>query len=176
MHRIVAVILATLALLLLATYPNYAEESDGGIQRRRLPGRFISQIALAIIFVSAIFVLVSVLWQHTASVAGATIAANVGNGVLKSGVGVTAMVLGWFSFALLIIVVIGLLVMYVSPSLGVVGRRWVANIITPGFSLYVSSKSSTTSATTIEQSFSNLLHFLLKISHHVSFGISVLYI
>jgi hypothetical protein len=46
-------------------------------------------------------------------VAAATIAANLGNGSIESGVGVTSMVLGWFSFALLMIVVIGLLVMYV---------------------------------------------------------------
>ena len=63
---------------------------------------------------SAIFILVSVLWQHTASVAASIIAQDFGNGSVKSGVGTSAMVMGWFSFALLIIVTIGLLVMILS--------------------------------------------------------------
>jgi len=114
---IVAIILATIVLLLLATFPGYEEEYRDGPSVRRFPSRAVSQIALAIIFVSSIFVLVSVLWQHTASVAAATIAENMGNGSIKTGVGVTAMILGWFGFALLIIVTIGLLVMILSMHL-----------------------------------------------------------
>lgn len=60
--------------------------------------------------------LVSVLWQHTASVAASTIAQDFGNGAVKSGVGTSAMILGWFGFSLLIIVTIGLLVMLLSMS------------------------------------------------------------
>lgn len=78
------------------------------------PSRPVSQIALALIFIASIFVLVSVLWQHTASVAASTIAQDLGNGSVKSGVGTSAMVLGWFAFALLIIVTIGLLIMILS--------------------------------------------------------------
>jgi len=118
-HRIIAIILAALVLLLLASFPVYEQESADGPPRKRLPSTFISQICLAIIFVASIFVLVSVLWQHTASVAAATIAENLGNGSVATGVGVTSMVLGWFGFALLIIVTIGLLVMYVYPAFGV---------------------------------------------------------
>jgi hypothetical protein len=54
---------------------------------------------------------VSVLWQHTASVAAATIAQDLGNGSIISGVGTSAMVLGWFSFVLLIIVTINMVVL-----------------------------------------------------------------
>ncbi len=61
--------------------------------------------------------LVSVLWQHTASVGASTIAQDLGNGSVKSGVGTTAMVLGWTGFALLIVVTIGLLVMILSLGL-----------------------------------------------------------
>ncbi len=60
--------------------------------------------------------LVSVLWQHTASVAASVIAQDFANGVVKSGVGTSAMVLGWFSFALLIIVTIGLIVTILTIS------------------------------------------------------------
>jgi hypothetical protein len=88
-----------------------------------LPSRAVSQVALAITFVSSIFILVSVLWQHTASVAASIIAQDLGNGSVLSGVGTTAMVLGWFGFALLITVTIGLLVMILSM-----------NVITEAFS------------------------------------------
>jgi hypothetical protein len=71
---------------------------------------------LALVFIASIFVLVSVLWQHTASVAASTIAQDFGNGSVKSGVGSAAMILGWFGFSLLIIVTIGLLVMLLSMS------------------------------------------------------------
>lgn len=110
---IIAIIMATIVFLLLATFPGYEEDYEGGPRSRRLPSRAVSQVALAIVFVASIFVLVSVLWQHTASVAAATIAETLGNGSVETGVGVTGMILGWFGFALLIIVTIGLLVMCV---------------------------------------------------------------
>jgi hypothetical protein len=40
-----------------------------------------------------------------------------GNSVVKSGVGTSAMVLGWFGFVLLVIVTIGLLIMILSISM-----------------------------------------------------------
>jgi hypothetical protein len=40
-----------------------------------------------------------------------------GNGSVKSGVGTSAMVLGWFGFVLLVVVTIGLLVMILSIKL-----------------------------------------------------------
>jgi hypothetical protein len=102
---------------LLATFPGWHEEdSSNGSEEdvKPFPSRPVSQIALAIIFISSVFVLVSVLWQHTASVAASIIAQDFGNGSVRSGVGTTAMVLGWFGFTLLIIVTIGLLVMILS--------------------------------------------------------------
>ncbi|KAF3206166.1 hypothetical protein TWF191_001516 [Orbilia oligospora] len=109
---IVAILLATIVLVMLATFPTYNSEEE------RMPSRFVSQIALAIIFISAIFVLVSVLWQvRISQQKSATIAENLGNGSIQTGVGVTALVLGWFGFALLILVTIGLLVMILSRNL-----------------------------------------------------------
>jgi hypothetical protein len=92
---------------------------DTGSERevKPFPSRPVSQAALALIFVSSVFVLVSVLWQHTASVAASTIAQDMGNGSVKSGVGSSAMVLGWFGFVLLVIVTVGLLFMILSISL-----------------------------------------------------------
>jgi Ca2+ regulator and membrane fusion protein Fig1 len=114
--RIVAIIFAFICLLLLATFPGWHEEDVDGSERdvKPFPSRPVSQIALAIIFIASIFILVSVLWQHTASVAASIIAQDLGNGSVISGVGTSAMVLGWCSFTLLIIVTIGLLVMILS--------------------------------------------------------------
>ncbi|SPO04288.1 uncharacterized protein DNG_06971 [Cephalotrichum gorgonifer] len=114
---IIAIIFAFICVLLLATFPVWHEETDSDGSEREVkpfPSRPVSQVALAIIFISAIFVLVSVLWQHTASVAASIIAEDFGNGSVKSGVGTSAMVMGWFSFTLLIVVTIGLLVMILS--------------------------------------------------------------
>lgn len=116
---IIAIIFAFICVLLLATFPVWHEETDSeGSQReiKPFPSRPVSQVALAIIFIAAIFVLVSVLWQHTASVAASVIAEDMANGSVRSGVGTSAMVMGWFGFTLLIITTIGLLVMILSIS------------------------------------------------------------
>ncbi|EEP81331.1 conserved hypothetical protein [Uncinocarpus reesii 1704] len=117
---IVALIFAFICFLILGTFPGWHEElNDDGSEREVLPfpSRPVSQVALALIFISAVFVLVSVLWQHTASVAASTVAQDLGNGSVKSGVGTSAMVLGWFGFCLLVVVTVGLLVMILSLTL-----------------------------------------------------------
>lgn len=114
---IIAVIFAFICLLLLATFPGWHEEIDEeGSERevRPFPPRAVSQVALSLIFIASMFILVSVLWQHTASVAASVVAQDFNNGSVKSGVGTTAMVLGWLSFALFMIVTIALLVMILS--------------------------------------------------------------
>ncbi|KXJ90742.1 Ca2+ regulator and membrane fusion protein Fig1-domain-containing protein [Microdochium bolleyi] len=114
---IIAIIFAFICFLLLATFPGWHEEEDSEGSEREVkpfPSRPVSQIALAIIFIASIFILVSVLWQHTASVAASIIAQDFGNGSVMSGIGSSAMALGWFSFTLFIIVTIGLLVMILS--------------------------------------------------------------
>ncbi|OOF96708.1 hypothetical protein ASPCADRAFT_206883 [Aspergillus carbonarius ITEM 5010] len=117
---IIAVILAFFCFILLATFPGWHDELDASgseVESKPFPSRPVSQAALALIFVASVFVLVSVLWQHTASVAASTIAQDMGNGSVKSGVGTSAMVLGWFGFGLLVVVTIGLLVMILSINL-----------------------------------------------------------
>jgi hypothetical protein len=117
---IVAIILAFVCFILLATFPGWHyeqdEETGSEIDVKPFPSRPVCQVALALVFIASIFVLVSVLWQHTASVAAASISEDFGNGSVKSGVGTAAMVLGWFGFVLLIIVTIGLLVMLLSMA------------------------------------------------------------
>ena len=116
-NRIIALIFAFICFILLLTFPGWHTDSDSegsSVDVKPMPSRPVCQVALAIIFIASIFVLVSVLWQHTASVAASIIAQDLANGSVRSGVGTTAMVLGWFGFALLILVTIGLLVMILS--------------------------------------------------------------
>ena len=49
--------------------------------------------------------------------AASVIAQDLGNGSVRSGIGTSALVLGWFGFALLILVTIGLLVIILSIRL-----------------------------------------------------------
>ncbi|KAL1303220.1 hypothetical protein AAFC00_006637 [Neodothiora populina] len=114
---IVAIIMAFVTFILLATFPGWHEipnEDGSDYDLKPFPSRFVAQLSLAFIFFASVFVLVSVLWQHTASVAAAQVAQDLGNGSVRSGVGTSAMVLGWFGFALLILVTIGFLLMIVS--------------------------------------------------------------
>ena len=118
---IIAIIFAFVTFILLATFPGWHEEEDprtgSDVEVKPFPSRPVSQVALALIFIASIFVLVSVLWQHTASVAAAQITKDFGNGSVKSGVGTTAMILGWFGFGLFVVTTIGLLVMILSIHL-----------------------------------------------------------
>ncbi|EXJ73792.1 uncharacterized protein A1O5_03554 [Cladophialophora psammophila CBS 110553] len=117
---IIAIVLAFLTFLLLATFPGWHTSTgpDGSEHEvRPFPSRAVSQVALATIFIASVFVLVSVMWQHTAAVAASTVAQDLGNGSVKSGVGTSAMVLGWFGFGLLVVVTLGLLVMILSIQL-----------------------------------------------------------
>lgn len=119
-NSIVAIILSFICFILLATFPGWHAEEDeetgSEIDVKPFPSRPVCQVALALVFVASVFVLVSVLWQHTASVAAASVTEDFGNGSVHSGVGTAAMVLGWFGFTLYIITTIGLLFILLSMS------------------------------------------------------------
>lgn len=74
-------------------------------------------MALAALSVASLLALVSMMWQHTASVAAATTGQDMAYGAVKSQVGAASMTLGWIGLALLIIPGMGLLVMIQSISL-----------------------------------------------------------
>lgn len=117
---IIAVIFAFITFLLLATFPGWHDDPSGAdddVEMRPMPSRPVSQVGLALMFISTVFILVSVLWQHTASVAASAVAQDLGNGSVKSGVGASAMALGWIGFVALVIVNVGLLAMILSMSI-----------------------------------------------------------
>ena len=57
------------------------------------------------------------MWQHTASVAAATTAQDLGYGTVKSEVGAASMTLGWLGLTFLAIPAMGLLLMIISIQL-----------------------------------------------------------
>lgn len=71
-------------------------------------------IALATSTLASVFALVSMVWQHTASVAAATTAQDLGYGTVRSEVGATSLALGWVGFALMALAAIGIIVIFMS--------------------------------------------------------------
>ncbi|MCJ1453763.1 hypothetical protein MMC28_004112 [Mycoblastus sanguinarius] len=111
---------AIITFLLLATFPGWQEEIDeGGGERdvKPFPSRPVSQGALAASALAPLLALVSMVWQHTASVAAATAAQKMGYGSVKSEIGTLAMALGWVGMALLAVAAIVLAVIVLSISL-----------------------------------------------------------
>ena len=117
---IAAVALTFIAAGLLSTLPGWHEETDetGSVREvKPFPSGPVTQMALAAIWVASLLALVSMMWQHTASVAAATTGQDMTYGAVKSQVGAASMTLGWIGVALLIIPGMGLLVMILSISL-----------------------------------------------------------
>lgn len=110
---IAAVALAFITICLLATFPGWHTEiGDDGSDRevKPFPSRSVANIALTTSTLGAMLALVSMIWQHTASVAAATTAQNLGYGTVKSAVGVKVLILGWIGFATLALAAIGMLI------------------------------------------------------------------
>lgn len=114
---IAAVALAFITICLLLLFPGWqTDDDDDGSERevKLFPPRPLTQIALTASTLGAMFALVSMVWQHTASVATATTAQTLGYGTVKSTVGATVLALGWVGFAVLVLAALGLLIMILS--------------------------------------------------------------
>ena len=115
-----AVAIAFVVFCLLATFPGWHQEIDeNGSERdvKPFPSRPVSKIACGLSAVTAFLALISSLWQHTAAVAAATTAENMGYGFVKSNVGGAAMGLGWAAFTTLILPFMGLMFLVLSLQL-----------------------------------------------------------
>ncbi len=117
MRSIVAVALALIAIILMASFPGWHEETDDrGSERdvKPFPSVAVVSVALAALVLGSLLSLVSMMWQHTASVAVATTAQDMGYGTIGSEVGAAAMALGWVGLGTFVIPAIGMLVMLLS--------------------------------------------------------------
>lgn len=104
-------------MLLLSTFPGWHEEVDehgGEREVKPFPSRSVSQSALAVIALASLFAFVSILWQHIASSATATMIQSLSYGTVTGHVGTAAMALGWVGVFLSVLVTIGLLIMILS--------------------------------------------------------------
>lgn len=104
-------------MLLLATFPGWHEEenSEGSaMDVKPFPSRPVSRVALGCTTASAIVALLASFWQHMAGAAASAMAAAFTYGAAKGGIGAGAIVCGWLSFVLLMIVALGLVIMILS--------------------------------------------------------------
>jgi len=111
-----AVPLAFLTILLLASFPGWYAEDEEDSERdiKPFPSRPVSQLALAMATLASLFGFVSILWQHIATSAAASMIRSLSYGTVKGHVGPAAMVLGWAGVFLSVTVTIGLLIMVLS--------------------------------------------------------------
>lgn len=117
---IASISLAFIALCLLATFPGwYSDTDEAGSERdvKPFPFKPVTQVALAATALASLLALVSMMWQHAASVAAATTAQDLAYGAINSKVGAASMTLGWLGLAFLVIPAIGVCVMVLSISL-----------------------------------------------------------
>ena len=116
-HSIAAVALAIIAIGLLLTFPGWHQETNetgSEVDVKPFPSRLVSNLALAASVLATLLALVSMMWQHTASVAVATTVQDMGYGTIKSEVGAMAMALGWVGLGCIVVPTISVLVMILS--------------------------------------------------------------
>ena len=119
--RFVALPLAFVCLVLLLSFPGWhtvvnTEANPEGSEADVKPflSRAVALISLSIISISSIFSFISILWQHIASAVAATTTQSLSYGSVKGQVGASAMVLGWVSVALIMVVTVALVPMVFS--------------------------------------------------------------
>lgn len=118
--RLAAVALLVLAIGLLMTFPGWHEDvNDYGseIEVKPFPSRDLSQLATALSILASAIALLSMLWQHVASISWVTAVDNSTYGVVEGHVGVVGLVLGWIAVAAMMLGSTGILVMILSIRL-----------------------------------------------------------
>lgn len=97
------------------TFPGWHQETDyngSEIDVKPFPNRTVVRYSMILNFVAVCSTLISSLWQHTATAATRYSIDAMGYGNIVATTGTATIVLGWTSFALLIISMIGLWAMY----------------------------------------------------------------
>jgi hypothetical protein len=96
--RFIAVALSCLALLVLSTFPRWHTETEDSESEREVkpfPSKPASHLATALIALASIFLFMSILWQHIASAAAASMVGSLTYGTAGGSVGTAATALGW---------------------------------------------------------------------------------
>ncbi|KAL2064924.1 hypothetical protein VTL71DRAFT_4064 [Oculimacula yallundae] len=114
-----AVPLAFVSILLLATWPNWHEETDDAGSEREVkpfPSRLTANVTIGMLTLGSLFCFISVLLQHVASATGSVMTEALSYSTVKGTIGTTSMVLGWGGSLLYTITLAGLVVMSVAMS------------------------------------------------------------
>ena len=101
------------------TFPGWHEETDDrGSERdvKPFPSRPVLSTAVLLSIFASTLAIVSMLWQHVASVTFVTSAEDTAYGTIKGEVGMVGLVLGWIGAAVMAIGTCGLVVLYLSVS------------------------------------------------------------
>lgn len=110
-----AVVLAFLSILLLATFPGWHQEANGStgsmIDVKPFPSRAISRVVLTFSAVAAVLLLIAGLWQHVGSVGAAAMANMANYGNVRTEIGSAAVTMAWVAFTLTTLVAIGIALM-----------------------------------------------------------------
>lgn len=115
---LMAVILATVSALLLATFPGWHQERDestgSDVDVKPFPARPVLQISLTSSLVAGVLLLIAGLWQHVGSVGAAAMAGSANYGNVKADIGTNVMVLTWIGVTVEISAAVGLFIMLIS--------------------------------------------------------------
>ncbi|KAL2815124.1 Ca2+ regulator and membrane fusion protein Fig1-domain-containing protein [Aspergillus granulosus] len=111
---IMATVLVFLGFCALSTFPGWEDEFDeeGDVGHiRHMPSEFVIQLVIGSNLLSALFLLVAVLWQHIASVAHTATTQAVFGDVVRTSIGAAAVGLGWGAFGATVFVAIQMVLM-----------------------------------------------------------------
>jgi hypothetical protein len=115
---IMAIVIAFMAILLLATFPGWHQERDertgSDVDVKPFPSRFALHYVTTGTFVCATLLLISSLWQHIGSVGAAAMAKTANSGNVATSIGTNAVILIWGAFFVESVVAIGAFVMLLS--------------------------------------------------------------
>lgn len=115
-----AIALLVIVIAILMTFPGWHEDTDDAgseVDVKPFPSRTLSTIATLLSTFASALALLSMLWQHVASVTFVTNAENMTYRLVKGRVGVVGLALGWLAVFTMIAGSIGLVVMILSVRL-----------------------------------------------------------
>lgn len=107
-------------IFIIMTFPGWHEEiDDSGSERdvKPFPSRRLTAVAALLSTFGSILALLSMLWQHVASVTFVTNVENMTYWLVKGHVGAVGLVLGWLAVGAMILGSVGLVVTDLSITL-----------------------------------------------------------